>query len=142
MIDFNYTFFYQMANFIILIVVLNFILYKPLLKILDARDEKLAASDQEVKDLNASVERKVAEYEEKIRLAKLEAMNQRNEIQKDGSEQAKQIIDATRAELSKIMEEFQGKLDQEISQAKLVLKNQSAGISSEIAEKVLGRRLQ
>ncbi|MEN6465175.1 MAG: ATP synthase F0 subunit B [Syntrophaceae bacterium] len=142
MIDFNYTFFYQMANFIILIVVLNFILYKPLLKILDARDEKLAASDQEVKDLNAAIEKKVAEYEEKIRQAKLEAMNQRNEIQKGGSDQAKQIIDETRAELAKIMEEFQGKLDQEISQAKLVLKNQSAGISSEIAEKVLGRRLQ
>lgn len=142
MIDFNYTFFYQIANFILLIIILNFILYKPLLKILDARNEKLAASDQEVKDLNASVEKKVAEYEDKIRLAKLEAMNQRNEIQKDGSEQAKQIIDATRAELAKIMEEFQGKLDHEISQAKLVLKNQSAGISSEIAEKVLGRRLQ
>lgn len=142
MIDFNYTFFYQIANFILLIIILNFILYKPLLKILDARTEKLAAADQEVKDLNASVERRVAEYEEKIRLAKLEAMNQRNEIQKDGSEQAKQIIDATRAELAKIVEEFQGKLDQEISQAKLVLKNQSAGISSEIAEKVLGRRLQ
>ncbi len=142
MIDFNYTFFYQMANFIILIVVLNFILYKPLLKILDARNEKLAASDQEVKDLNAAIEKKVAEYEEKIRQAKLEAMNQRNEIQKDGSDQAKQIIDATRGELAKLMEEFQGKLDQEISQAKLVLKGQSAGISSEIAEKVLGRRLQ
>ncbi len=142
MIDFNYTFFYQIANFIILIVVLNYILYKPLLKILDARNEKLAASDQEVKDLNAAVEKKVAEYEEKIRQAKLEAMNQRNEIQKNGSDQAKQIIDATRAELAKIVEEFQGKLDQEISQAKLVLKNQSAGISSEIAEKVLGRSLQ
>lgn len=142
MIDFNYTFFYQMANFIILIVILNFILYKPLLKILDAREEKLAASDQEVKDLNASIEKKVAEYEDKIRQAKLEAMNQRNEIQKGGSDQAKQIIDETRAELAKIMEEFQGKLDQEISQAKLVLKSQSAGISSEIAEKVLGRSLQ
>ncbi len=142
MIDFNYTFFYQMANFVILIIILNFILYKPLLKILDARNEKLAASDQEVKDLNAAVEKKVAEYEEKIRQAKLEAMNQRNEIQKDGSDQAKQIVDATRAELAKIMEEFQGKLDQEISKAKLVLKNQSTGISSEIAEKVLGRSLQ
>lgn len=142
MIDFNYTFFYQMANFIILIVILNFILYKPLLKILDAREEKLAASDQEVKDLNASIEKKVAEYEDKIRQAKLEAMNQRNVIQKGGSDQAKQIIDETRAELAKIMEEFQGKLDQEISQAKLVLKSQSAGISSEIAEKVLGRSLQ
>jgi len=142
MIDFNYTFFYQIANFILLIIILNFILYKPLLKILDARNEKLVASDQEVKDLNAAIEKKVAEYEEKIRQAKMEAMNQRNEIQKDGSDQAKQIIDATRAELAKIMEEFQGKLDQEISQAKLVLKNQSAGISSEIAEKVLGRSLQ
>jgi F-type H+-transporting ATPase subunit b len=142
MIDFNYTFFYQLANFIILIIVLNYILYKPLLRILDARNEKLAASDQEVKDLNTAVDKKVAEYEEKIRQAKLEAMNQRNEIQKDGSDQAKLVIDATRTELAKIMEEFQGKLDQEIAQAKLVLKNQSAGISSEIAAKVLGRSLQ
>lgn len=142
MISFDYTFLIQIANFLILIVILNLLLYKPILKILDARDEKLKESEEEVKNLNLTIEKKVAEYEEKIRMAKIEAMNERNEIQRGGSEKAKEIIDETRAELAKVMEEFQGKLDQEIAQAKLVLKSQSAGISSEIAEKVLGRRLQ
>lgn len=141
MISFDSTFFIQVANFIILIVILNFLLYKPILKILDAREDKLKESDEEVKNLNLTIEKKVAEYEEKIRQAKLEAMNQRNEIQKGGSDKAKEIIDETRAELAKILEEFQSKLDQEISNAKVILKNQSAGISSDIASKVLGRSL-
>jgi F-type H+-transporting ATPase subunit b len=41
MISLDRTILVQMANFIILVLVLNHLLYKPLLKILDERKEKI-----------------------------------------------------------------------------------------------------
>ena len=43
-------------------------------------------SDGEVKRLSQTVEQKLAEYEEKVRLAKLDAMEQKNAIVKEGSD--------------------------------------------------------
>ncbi len=142
MVNLDWTLGIQIVNFLILIFILNILLYKPILKIMDMRKERLSSYDEEIKNLNLTIEKKVAEYEEKIRQAKMEAMNERNDIQRQGSDVAKEQLDKTKAELAKVVEEFQARLDQEIEQAKLVLKNQSVHISTEIAEKVLGRSLQ
>ena len=118
------------------------LLYKPILRILDRRREKIAKAEEEVKGLNRTIEQKMAEYEEKIRLAKLEAMGQRNEIQQQGAQVAKELTDQARDEISAMVEQFQRNLAVEMEQARGILNNQSRTISMEIAEKVLGRSIQ
>jgi F-type H+-transporting ATPase subunit b len=103
------------------------------------RENRLKASEEEVKSLYQTIERKTAEYEEKIRLAKMEAMNQRNEIQKQGALEAERIIEAAREEISRMTEEFKEKLAKEMEEARNILTAQSRTISFEIAERVLGR---
>ena len=51
MIELNWTILIQMVNFLILIFVLNKILYKPVLKVLEERDEKIYGGQQKIKDL-------------------------------------------------------------------------------------------
>ncbi len=58
------------------------------------------------------------------------------------AEEAKAVIDAVRAELPGLMEQFQGRMAGEIDEAKRILTNQSQKLSVEIAEKVLGRSLR
>ena len=53
---------------------------------MDMRKRSLVLMMRRFKNLNLTIEKKVAEYEEKIRQAKMEAMNERNEIQRQGSE--------------------------------------------------------
>jgi F-type H+-transporting ATPase subunit b len=141
MVSIDSTLFYQIVNFLLLIYILNVLLYKPILKILDERKKKLQGSEDEIKALQQTVEQKTAEYEEKIRLAKLEAMSQRNEIQKEGAEEGKKIIDGAKEDIAKMMEDFKVKMAGEMDEARLILNTQSRAISLEIAEKVLGRSL-
>jgi len=75
---------------------LNALLYKPILGIIGKRKQKMDESDSEIKRMNQTVEQKMAEYEEKVRLAKVDAMEQKNAIVKQGSDVAKGIIDAVR----------------------------------------------
>jgi len=141
-VDINLTLFVQMANFLVLIVILNYLLYKPILAILDKRKRRLDESEGEIKRLNATVEQKAAEYEEKLRLAKQDALEKKNEILKEAADNAKAIIDERRSRIPAMLAEFQGKVGQEVDAARRILKDQSQKISAEIAEKVLGRSLQ
>ena len=142
MVDINLTLFVQMANFLVLIVILNYLLYKPILAILDKRKNRLDESEGEIKRLNATVEQKAAEYEEKLRLAKQYALDKKGEILKEAADKAKAIIDERRSRIPAMLAEFQGRVGQEVDAARRILKDQSQKISAEIAEKVLGRSLQ
>ena len=142
MVEINLTLFIQIINFLVLIFILNLLLYKPILKILDSRREQVQKSEDEVKDLNLTIEKRMAEYEATIQKAKLEAMGQRNDILQDGAKISKEILDGARGEISGLMDEFQKKMNAEMEQARQILHQRSKGISMEIAEKVLGRSLQ
>jgi F-type H+-transporting ATPase subunit b len=130
-----------MVNFIILIFILNALLYKPILGIIGKRKQKMDESDSEIKRMNQTVEQKMAEYEEKVRLAKVDAMEQKNAIVKEGSDVAKGIIDAVRGEIPAMMEQFHAKMGKEVEEARAILHSQSQKISLDIAEKVLGRSI-
>jgi len=142
MIEINTTFWIQLVNFVIMMVMLNFLLYKPVLNVIEKRKQHLENLDDEVSALEKSVEEKVAAYDEKLREARQEAMSQKNEIQRGASEEGKGIIDQARGEISQIMEDFKKKADKEMSDARKILKAQAEKISVEISEKVLGRSVQ
>ncbi len=142
MVSLDYTILVQMVNFIILIFILNALLYKPILGIIGKRKQKMDESDSEIKRMNQTVEQKMAEYEEKVRLAKVDAMEQKNAIVKQGSDVAKGIIDAVRGEIPAMMEQFHAKMEKEVEEARAILYSQSQKISLDIAEKVLGRSIR
>ncbi len=142
MVNLDYTIFIQMFNFLFLIFLLNIFLYKSILKIIGKRNQQLQDSDEEVKKLNQTIEQKMAEYEEKVRQARLEAIGQKNEIEQAGSEVGGKIIEEAKSKISQMIQELHGKIEKEMDEARDFLRKQSLNTSIEIAEKVLGRSIQ
>lgn len=138
----DYTLLIQIVTFLILIYVLNILLYKPVLGIIDRRKKQIEESENEIKLFNESVDKKVSEYEEKLKQAKSNASELKKEMIQEGNGQAKSIVDAVRAEIPLMTQEFQQKMDKEMQAARQILNNQSQKLSLEIAEKVLGRSVQ
>jgi F-type H+-transporting ATPase subunit b len=138
----DYTLLIQMVIFLSLIFVLNILLYKPILAIIERRKKQLEESENEIKLFNESVEKRVAEYEEKLKQAKIKGSELKKEIIQEGVNQAKNIVDVVRNEIPVIAREFQQKMDNEVQKAKLILDSHSKELSLEIAQKVLGRPLQ
>ena len=131
-----------MINFLILVFVLNLLLYKPILGIMDKRKKLLQDTDDEIKRINLTIEERMSSYEEKVRMAKMDALNRKNDILKEGADRAKTVIDAARAEIPAMMEQFNKKINEEIADARHILTGQSQKISVDIAEKLLGRSIQ
>jgi F-type H+-transporting ATPase subunit b len=142
MVELNYTVWIQMANFLALILVLNFLLYRPVLKIIEKRNKKIEESKEEVRSLDETIERKLAQYEEKIRQARAEAALQRDAVKAEGTEQSKEMIGKVREEISKKLEGFKAQLQKETDSARDVLREQTKAIAAEVSEKVLGRGVQ
>jgi F-type H+-transporting ATPase subunit b len=141
-VSLDYSLGIQIINFILLIFILNRLLYKPLLGMIDKRKRQFEEAEAEVKRLKETVDRKMAAYEEKLRQAKVDAVEQKNEIIRQGADEAKAMIDAVRAEIPGLMEQFQARMEREIGAARRILSNQSQKLSVEIAEKVLGRSVR
>jgi F-type H+-transporting ATPase subunit b len=138
----DYTLLIQMVTFIALIFILNLLLYKPILTIIDRRKKQLEELENEIKLFNDSVDKRAAQYDEKLKLAKTNASEIKKEIIKEGADKAKSIVDEVRNEIPLMAQEFQKKMDKEIMAARQILDGQSRRLSLEIAEKVLGRRVQ
>jgi F-type H+-transporting ATPase subunit b len=132
----------QMVIFLALIFALNLLLFKPILSIIDRRKKQLEESENEIVLFNESVEKRVAEYEEKLKQAKIKASDMKKEIIQEGANQAKNIVDAVRNEIPVIAREFQQKMDKEVEKAKTILDGHSERLSMEIAQKILGRPVQ
>ena len=132
----------QIVNFIVLIFILNVLLYRPLLTIIDKRNSRIEKGRDEINRLNRTVEEKMAAYEEKVRATKTAALENNKLLLKEGSEQARATLDRVSQEIFALTEQYREKLQQEVLAARESLSGQSRSISLEIAEKVLGRSLQ
>jgi len=132
----------QMGIFLGLVFVLNFLLYKPVLNIIDRRKKQLEELENEIKLFNDAVDKKSAEYEEKLKQAKASASEAKKEIVQEGNGQAQQIVDAVRNEIPSLVQEFQARMEKEVSAARQVLQSRSKSLSVDIATKVLGRSVR
>ncbi len=141
MVSLDYSLGIQIINFLLLIFILNLLLFKPILGLIEKRKKQFEESETEIKRLQTTVEEKMAAYEEKLRQAKTAAIEQKNEIIRQGAEEARVVTDAVRAEVPGMMEQFQTRMAVEIDAAKKVLADDSRQLSVEIAEKILGRSL-
>ena len=141
MVSLDYSLGIQIINFLLLIFILNLLLYKPILGLIEKRKKQFEESETEIKRLQTTVEEKITAYEEKLRQAKTAAIEQKNEIIRQGAEEARSVTDAVRAEIPGMMERFQTKMAVEIDAANKILADHSRQLSVEIAEKILGRSI-
>lgn len=141
MIELNFTFFIQVMNFLLLMVILNKILYKPILKILNERDARVGGGQQAARKFIEDGQDLLKSYNQKLYNAKVEAMNTKNAARGAASEQANVIIDGARRQAEQIMDEMQQEMTKEMGQAKKELEPELGVMAATIAQQILGRKV-
>jgi F-type H+-transporting ATPase subunit b len=133
------TFFIQVINFIILIVVLNWLLVKPTLRVLEERKVRVEGSEEEARRLTAEADKNIQDYEQSLATARIDAGRQKEQIRMEGIERENEIIKAAREQSRKTVEDMKLRIEKEAREASSVMKNEVKALSAQIAEKVLGR---
>jgi len=141
LIEVNFTVLIQAFNFFLLLVILNKILYKPILKILDQREQRIEGQQQQAKKIIEDGQVLEGDYNKKLYNAKIEAMNTKNAARNAASEQANGIIDASRKKAEEIINQMQQQMVLELAQAKKELESELSVMSATIAQQILGRKV-
>lgn len=131
----------ELVNFTLLLVLLSALLYKPLLKILDERKQRiqegLAASDEAKRQL-AATEQEVAKVMDKARQEGQALIGQAQQSSARIQEEARGVA---RAEAEQIVERARAEIQLERDSAIAELRRQFAGLTIMAAERVIKRSL-
>jgi len=140
-INLDITFIFQLVNFLILMLALNIVLYKPIRKILADRASEIAGGHEKAAEVDKDVQDKMVQYEDRLREAKAKASEERGILKKDALAEEATLLDKARKEATDSVNALKGKVAKEAAEAREYLKEQTRSLSLEICEKVLGRRL-
>ena len=141
MISIDWTIFLQFVNFIVLMVVLNAILYRPLRNILKQRKETIDGSHSRAHELEAQIEEKMARYEDKLQDAKLKGNQEKNKLRQAAANEEATLLGQAREEASQRLQTVKSQVAGEAATAGKKLKADAESLANSIATKILGRAL-
>jgi F-type H+-transporting ATPase subunit b len=140
-ISIDWTLGLQFINFLVLLLALNVILYRPLRRMMQQRKETVDGSYQKAKSLQGAIEEKMAHYQEQLQQAKLKGNQEKSELRSQAHTEEGMILSAARATATDYMESIKVKVAGEADRARLILKADTEALAGQIASRVLGRGL-
>jgi F-type H+-transporting ATPase subunit b len=139
MIDVGGFLFVQMANFILLILILNAILYKPIRNILIERKKKIQGAEQAIEGLQGDAAESEQTFQAKVGEAKTKGFQEKEALQQAGQEEEKRLINELNEKAQADLEAVRAQIVKDAEAARAKLKGEVETFSSAIAQKILGR---
>jgi F-type H+-transporting ATPase subunit b len=139
MISVDFTLFIQMANFILLILVLNAILYKPIRKILIERKRKIHGYEEGIETLQRGASESEQSFQAKISEARQQGVQEKEVLKQTGQEEEKRLIDEINQKAQAELEAVRVQIAKDAEDARRGLEKEIGAFSGTIAEKILGR---
>jgi F-type H+-transporting ATPase subunit b len=137
----NYTVFIQIVIFLIAIFILNKLVFKPFLNLVDRRDMLTRGAIEEAHELEEKVKAIIEEYDLKLDEARVLAAQERSKLVLEGQKVAGEIIGKAREEAGVFLEEAKVKLEADTKEIKEKIKGDIDELAIDIASKVLGKEV-
>jgi F-type H+-transporting ATPase subunit b len=131
----------QLIIFIATIFILNSLLFKPLIGVVEKREKLTTGRIKEAKELEEKVEQIMREYRAKLDEIRAKAMEERNEIRREAQAAAEDLIGRTHKEAQALLEEARSRLNLETRDIRERIKPEIEVLAREIVLQVLGRKV-
>jgi len=139
MIDINATLLWQLINFIVLLIVLNFILFKPIRQIMQEREQGISSAFGDAKAAQERMQNLLDRYNASLAEAKQKATATYNTIYQQGLDAQRDMISAERAKAGEMLDKARAEIASAANAARADLKKEAERLSQDITTKLLGR---
>lgn len=129
----------QIANFLVLLFVLNIVAYRPVRRIMSERNREMAGLKEGAQTLQEKFARDEKALQENIVSARREGFTVREEIKSRGLESEKGMLQEASLRTEERLGKARAEIDQMIAGVRITLKGEVDTFSQEVAEKILGR---
>jgi F-type H+-transporting ATPase subunit b len=139
--DFNATLPLMAIQFVLLMVVLTFVFYKPVSKVLDDRDAYISGNLSQASEKLITADELYKQYDEQLKVAKANAQSTIAGAEKEAKAVVAQEIDQARSDAAKLIEQTNKELEAQKTIALQQLESQVDELSQLIKEKLLGKEV-
>ena len=135
----NLSVLWVIAAILLLAVILNRWLFKPVLRVIAERETAVQSAMQMAEEATARARAASAEFDAKMGAARTDLFKQLDERRKVGDAYRAELMAKTRDEVDKTLADARTELDVQVAQATKKLERDADQLGREIADKVLGR---
>ena len=139
MIDIDISLLYQLINFIILLIALNFILFKPIRQIMREREQGISSALEDAKAAQNRMQALLENYNTSLAESKQKATAAYNAIYQQGLDAQRDMISAERTKAGEMLDKARAEIAAAANSARVDLKKEAERLSQDITSKLLGR---
>ncbi len=137
MLEFNHWFFVLLANFLVLLFVLNLILFQPIAKIMKEREGATSGALDEAKSMTIKKDEAVARMNAELSAARNMAKAAFDSLKEQGQSLQKDTLSKAEAQALAMIEQARKELRSEAEKARAALKADIEKFSEEIVRKLV-----
>ncbi|NLT23846.1 MAG: ATP synthase F0 subunit B [Syntrophorhabdus sp.] len=141
MINFDATILYQFVHFLILLFILNFILFKPVLKALEKRQSAIKGLTDGVEQAKQDTIDLERNYESAFVEKRKPIIGSRDAVISEANKEAVHVVEQARSELSEELAKIKSEIEMEGRKVYDALKGDVGKLSMEAAQKILKRSI-
>lgn len=140
-IVFNATLLAQIFNFIVLLIFLRLVVWKPLIKVIDSRRDKIGEDIAAAENSRAEADKIRVQLNADLARAKEDAQAIIQRATKAAEDEAAQIIESAKAEANRVKDSAIQDIERERQKAVVELRKEVAGLSILVASKVVSDKM-
>jgi F-type H+-transporting ATPase subunit b len=141
MLEINSTFFFQIGNFLLLLLLLNIVLFRPIRRIMIRRDEEVDSLQKSIENYQGRSKQNEKNIEEGMVLARKDGFAVKEKLKGKGLEEEKLVLQGANSSVEEKLGKAKSEMEMKMEDVRKALKDQVAGFSTELAEKILGRSI-
>lgn len=131
--------FIQLGNFILLLVVLNYVLVAPIRRILKERAERMAAQSAEIGSFAAAADAKLKNYAAALEEARREAGTVRAALREEALVREKALLEAAAGQAGESLKAARATIASESDAALKAMMAMTPALASKAAARILGQ---
>jgi F-type H+-transporting ATPase subunit b len=135
----DWTLWVQIANFLLIVWVLNIVLFKPIRNILIQRKEKVTSLEQNVEASDKEAKEKNEAFDSGIRDARAKGLNEKSVLLNEAADEEREIVDKINQKAQADLAEVREKIAKDAEAVRASLQKEIETFASAIGEKILGR---
>jgi F-type H+-transporting ATPase subunit b len=139
LIDVDGTLFVQFAFFVIMVIVLSRVLFRPYLAMRDARHKGIEGAREEAAAMQDRAQKTGADYDARLTKARLRGAEERARLRGEGAIHERQVLGEARDESQKVLDAARAKIAADAGAAREKLAVESTTLARQIVKKILGR---
>ncbi len=139
MVEINWTVLPQIANFLILIFVLNIIVYKPIRKILLERKDKFQGLADGITSADQQAQEKDQAFNTGLKEARVKGQKEKEALLQAASDEEKEIVGRINDKAREDLAEVKAQIAKDTGEVKAALEEEVDAFADAISQKILGR---